>query len=359
MGRDTVQLETAVNTISYEYLLEFTSEYDIPEALHPALPGPEDRVVDFPEGKIGVYTSKSPGKNTPQCYTKPLDSLKNWNNRFFWVDESVFPTVVDWRSNAPKDGMPAAGTYSVEAVRALDTHRNPIKKQPEMLLCLVGLSRRYYLGDEVYPTFLHDNDRGGIVGVPPTIERSLLDFSIEARASDQGTAASEVSPSREVPAAAAPEPSHVGVAAADPPAATESRKRSRDGTDANAPPSHCEEIMLILGPPEALIGERASLPYSWAWLLLLPCLKMHLQASSLGVVAVEDSESENASSPTEVGSLGGVYRPEWVSPMVAYLTPLRPVKTCSSSGPGVTAAPQVRTKGQAAEEIRGPGGSPG
>nr|GFA48825.1 hypothetical protein [Tanacetum cinerariifolium] len=36
------------------------------------------------------------------------------------------------------DGMPANGTYSVEAVRALDTHRTPIQKQPEMLLCLVG-----------------------------------------------------------------------------------------------------------------------------------------------------------------------------------------------------------------------------
>nr|GFA07522.1 hypothetical protein [Tanacetum cinerariifolium] len=49
MGRDTVQLETTVNTISHEYLLEFTSEYGIPETLHPVLPGPEDRIVDFPE----------------------------------------------------------------------------------------------------------------------------------------------------------------------------------------------------------------------------------------------------------------------------------------------------------------------
>ncbi|GJS19890.1 hypothetical protein Tco_0448522 [Tanacetum coccineum] len=40
--------------------------------------------------------SKRSGKNTSRCYTKPLDSLKNWNNRFFWVDEKVFPTVVVW-----------------------------------------------------------------------------------------------------------------------------------------------------------------------------------------------------------------------------------------------------------------------
>nr|GEV04572.1 hypothetical protein [Tanacetum cinerariifolium] len=98
MVRDSVQLETAVNTISHEYLLEFTSEYGISEMLHLELPGPGDRIVDFPKGK-------------------PLDSLKNWNNRFFWVDECVFPTDVDWRTNASKDGMPANGTYSVEAVR--------------------------------------------------------------------------------------------------------------------------------------------------------------------------------------------------------------------------------------------------
>nr|GEY15694.1 hypothetical protein [Tanacetum cinerariifolium] len=51
MVRDSVQLETAVNTISHEYLLEFTSEYDISKMLLPELPGPGDRIVDFPEGK--------------------------------------------------------------------------------------------------------------------------------------------------------------------------------------------------------------------------------------------------------------------------------------------------------------------
>nr|GEZ78365.1 putative ribonuclease H-like domain-containing protein [Tanacetum cinerariifolium] len=91
--------------------------------------------------------------------TKPLDSLKNWNNRFFWVDECVFPTAVEWQTNASKDGMSASGTYSVEAVKALDTHRTPIQKQPEALLCLVGISRRYYLGDDVYPIFHYDDDR--------------------------------------------------------------------------------------------------------------------------------------------------------------------------------------------------------
>ncbi|GJZ88080.1 probable serine/threonine-protein kinase SIS8, partial [Tanacetum coccineum] len=53
MGRDTIQLEDAVSTISQEYLLEFSSEYFILKNLHPELPGPGDHIVDFSEGKIG------------------------------------------------------------------------------------------------------------------------------------------------------------------------------------------------------------------------------------------------------------------------------------------------------------------
>nr|GEX71999.1 hypothetical protein [Tanacetum cinerariifolium] len=54
MGRDTIQLETVISTIFQEYLLDFTSEYGILEDLHPKLPGPEERIVDFPEGKVDM-----------------------------------------------------------------------------------------------------------------------------------------------------------------------------------------------------------------------------------------------------------------------------------------------------------------
>ncbi|GJY85524.1 hypothetical protein Tco_0499550 [Tanacetum coccineum] len=245
-GRDTVQLETAVSTISQEYLLEFMSEFGISEGLHPELPARGDMIVDFPKGKVSVYTkffefanfripisqflfnilgyyqihlsqlsvigaakvshfeiqcrvlnviptmnlfrvfytpsfnagwmpfSKRSGKNTPQCYTKPLDSLKNWNNRFFWVDEKVFPTTIDWRTSAPKDSMPLENTYSAEDMVLLNTCRTPIQRQPELLLCLVGLSRRYFLGDDLYPTFLYDDghemDLFNLISAPnPTV----------------------------------------------------------------------------------------------------------------------------------------------------------------------------------------------
>nr|GEW51117.1 hypothetical protein [Tanacetum cinerariifolium] len=307
VARDTVQLETAVTTISQEYLLEFTSEYGISEALHPKLPGLEDRIVDFPEGKRGqgwMSFSKRLGKNTPQCYTKPLDSLKNWNNRFFWVDERVFPTIVDWRMSTPKDGMPAENTYSPKAVIILNTHRTPIQKQPEALLCLVGLSRIYYLGDEVYPTFLHDDDRGenwkpspcraahevplltvtanrvieiedpatatDSSGVPSTIERSPLDFAHE-NPSQQST-----------------------------------RPEDQKATVPEVPPP--ENVTTTRVAPEAGQAERvAAKSPSWS----KNVAREATMRSSKGAVAARDPDSENTSFASMVGSPESIYWPEW------------------------------------------------
>ncbi|GJW32559.1 hypothetical protein Tco_0052591, partial [Tanacetum coccineum] len=158
----------AVSTISGEYLLEFTSEYGIPEDLHPELPGPEETIVDFPEGKVGVYTKFFEFAN----YRIPLsqflfDVLGYYQIHLSQlsvigttkVDERIFPTVVAWRTSALKDEMPSADTYSAMDVATLDTRRTPIQKQPELLLCLVGLIRRYFLGDDIYPIFLYDDDR--------------------------------------------------------------------------------------------------------------------------------------------------------------------------------------------------------
>nr|GEU69764.1 transposase (putative), gypsy type [Tanacetum cinerariifolium] len=228
--------------------------------LRPELPGPRDRIVDFPEGKVGVYTrffefanfrlplsqflfdvlgyyqihisqlsvigaakvshfeincrvqnivptlilfrvfyilsfnsgwmsfSKRPGKNTPQCYTKPLDSLKNWNNRFFWVDECVFPPAVEWQTNASKDGMPVSGTYSVEAVRVLDTHQMDI-------FSLIRAPNPTKMDEPAVAT--------NSSGVSSAIERSPLDFADEAEASGRETAAPEMPPPEEVPITAA------------------------------------------------------------------------------------------------------------------------------------------------------------
>ncbi|GJW59210.1 hypothetical protein Tco_0105941 [Tanacetum coccineum] len=166
MGRDTVQLETAVSTITQEYLLEFTSEYGISEDLHPELPDQWDKIVDFPEGKVGMYTKFFEFANFRIPISQFLfDILGHYQIHLSQLSvtgaakERVFPTAVAWRTSAPKDSMPLEGTYSMEDVAILNARRTPIQKQPEILLCLVGLSRRYFLGDDVYPIFLHDDGR--------------------------------------------------------------------------------------------------------------------------------------------------------------------------------------------------------
>ncbi|GKA00590.1 hypothetical protein Tco_0673140 [Tanacetum coccineum] len=116
------------------------------------------RVFYVPSYNSGWMSfSKRPGKNTPQCYTKPLDSLKIWNNRFFLGDEKVFPTVVSWRTAATKDDKPQANTYSVVDVATLDTH--PTASRVIQMVDATELSTS--------------------LGTPSTVERSPLDFSNE------------------------------------------------------------------------------------------------------------------------------------------------------------------------------------
>ncbi|GJY02162.1 hypothetical protein Tco_0360314 [Tanacetum coccineum] len=78
------------------------------------------------------------------CYTKPLDSLKHWNDIFFWVDASAFSLSVPWHNNIIFD--------------FLATHTASFRKFPEPFLCFVGISRYYEFDDDVYPVFLTDGD---------------------------------------------------------------------------------------------------------------------------------------------------------------------------------------------------------
>nr|GFC97221.1 hypothetical protein [Tanacetum cinerariifolium] len=144
---------------------------------------------------------------------KPLDSLKNWNNRFFWVDECVFPTAVDWQTNASKDGMPA----NDEPAAATDSS-----------------------------------------GVPSTIERSPLDFAYEAEASGRETAAPEMPPPEEVPITTAPGTDQaVETVAVEPPAVRESRKIGHEGIDANALPKSLRRDHADLRPPGSSRGGKS------------------------------------------------------------------------------------------------------
>nr|GEY19781.1 hypothetical protein [Tanacetum cinerariifolium] len=125
------------------------------------------------------------------------------------------------------------------------------------------------------------------LGVPPTIERYPLDFSLEAGASDQGTAASEVPPSEDVPAAAAPKPSQGKRLAAIQLGLASTAFMPEDAPTGVSDP----DPLCFADPPARPSADVAQ--------------------SSPGIAAAGDPESENASSPTEVGSSGGIYRSKW------------------------------------------------
>ncbi|GJY33280.1 hypothetical protein Tco_0417749 [Tanacetum coccineum] len=119
--------------------------------------------------------SKRPGKNTPQCYTKPLDSFKKWNNRFFWIDEKIFPTAVDWRASAPRDEMPISEMDLFSLICNPNPFNVKTRMQPraahEVPLLTTTASHVIYIED---PTVA-----SGSLGTPSTVERSPLDFDNE------------------------------------------------------------------------------------------------------------------------------------------------------------------------------------
>nr|GEV92574.1 hypothetical protein [Tanacetum cinerariifolium] len=296
--RDIVQLETAISTISQEYLLEFASEYGISEDLHPKLPGPEERIMDFPEGK---------------------------------VDERVFPTVADWRTSAPKDEMPAKDTYYAEAVTLVNTHHTSIQKQPEALLCLVRLSRRYFLGDDVYLTFLHDDNREmedpatatDSSRVPSTIERSPLNFANENpsqqstrgnETEDQGqeTMAPEVSPPENVTTTrVAPEAGLAKeIAAMGPCVIKECRKRGNDRVDTNAPPKVLRKDHVDSRPTQSTVGGKSLTAMGLGMGSTFP-VPTSQETPVDEVAIVGDPKSENTYFTSMVGSPESIYQPEW------------------------------------------------
>nr|GEV59499.1 hypothetical protein [Tanacetum cinerariifolium] len=300
MGRDTVQLEIVVSTISQEYLLEFTSEYGISEALHPELPGPEDRIVDFPEGK---------------------------------------------------DGMPAENTYSPEAVMILNTYHidlfnlirapNPTKvktcsrpRAAHEVPLTVTANRVIEMED---PAAATDSS-----GVPSTIERSPLDFANENPSQqstgpeDQEATTPEVSPPENVTTMGiAPEAGPAErVAAMGPPVVKERRKRSHDEVDTNAPPKVLRRDHADPRPTEGTRGGKslAFIKIGMGSTRPVPALQgAHVDVSDpdplsfvdppsrpsadvtqsfKGVAAAGDPKSKNTSFTSMVGSPESIYRPE-------------------------------------------------
>ncbi|GJY33403.1 hypothetical protein Tco_0417872 [Tanacetum coccineum] len=102
--------------------------------------------------------SKRQGNDTV-CYTKPLDSLKSWNDHFFWVDAFACPASFPWNTSksVSKDLFSKSSEFNAEHYATLVQYPAPFHKYTEPFLCLVGISRNYSLDEYTYPQFLREN----------------------------------------------------------------------------------------------------------------------------------------------------------------------------------------------------------
>ncbi|GKE83742.1 hypothetical protein Tco_1557484, partial [Tanacetum coccineum] len=265
--------------------------------------------------------------------------------------------------------MPVEGSYSVEDVATLNTHRTPIQKQPEALLCLVGLSRRYFLGDGVYPSFLYDDGRNmdlfnlirapnpttvktgtrprtahGVLlltviasrviemedpvatstssETPYVMEKSPLDFSSEdpppmitnkGETEDQAPAVvSQEVPSAEniTTAEVAPELNlDKEGATMRPPVNKRRRKRDQSAVEANAPLKVLRKDHASVHPAQDTRGGEslAAMGLGPEPPPIRPCDKVSSKEAEIAA----DPDSENTSFASMVGSPGSIYQPEW------------------------------------------------
>ncbi|GKB76978.1 hypothetical protein Tco_0943873 [Tanacetum coccineum] len=81
--------------------------------------------------------------NDAVCYTKPLDSLKSWNDHFFWVDAFACPASFPWNTSksVSKDPFPKSSEFNAEHYATLVAYPAPFHKYPEPFLCLIGISQ--------------------------------------------------------------------------------------------------------------------------------------------------------------------------------------------------------------------------
>ncbi|GKA77585.1 putative gypsy type transposase, partial [Tanacetum coccineum] len=105
--------------------------------------------------------------NSSVCYTKPLDSHKQWNDHFFWVDAFACPISFPWNidKNVSIDPLPKSTEFNVDDYAFLVAHPSLFWKFSEPFFCLVGMSRYYTLDEDTYPGFLHDDREGGCLSL--------------------------------------------------------------------------------------------------------------------------------------------------------------------------------------------------
>ncbi|GJW37779.1 hypothetical protein Tco_0060699 [Tanacetum coccineum] len=82
---------------------------------------------------------------TPCCFSKKFDSLKSWNDHFFWIDAIICPVFVLWYSDVSvrRDPLPSNNLVDFKLLEKLNNNRTVIRLYPKTFLCLVELSRSF------------------------------------------------------------------------------------------------------------------------------------------------------------------------------------------------------------------------
>ncbi|GJT97569.1 hypothetical protein Tco_1093087 [Tanacetum coccineum] len=252
--------------------------------------------------------------------------------------------------------MPPADSYSSVDVTTLNTRRTPIKKQPKVLLCLVGLSQNFFLGDDVYPTFLYDDGRDmdlfNLISAPnptkmktETRPRAAHEVPLlTATANRVIDMEDTIGTSESSGAPYAMEKSPLDFANENPPPlitekdGTEEqrspamgpivnkrrRKRGNDEADVNAPLKVLRKGHAASRPTQSTLGGKslasmgleAGSTFSALALQETPTDTIFALfrefRSSKGAATAGDPESEKSSSFTSmVGSPGSIYQPGW------------------------------------------------
>ncbi|GKC29265.1 hypothetical protein Tco_1036559 [Tanacetum coccineum] len=115
--------------------------------------------------------------NDVVCYTKPLDSLKSWNDHFFWVDAFACPAFFPWNSSksVAKDPFPKSSQYNAEHYATLVVYPAPFHKYPEPFLCLIGISQMDLLSfiRTADPTKVRVGERQRAEGEPKLLDTTV------------------------------------------------------------------------------------------------------------------------------------------------------------------------------------------
>ncbi|GKD06057.1 hypothetical protein Tco_1181031, partial [Tanacetum coccineum] len=143
---------------------------------------------------------------------------------------------------------------------------------------LVGLNRRYFLGDDVYPTFLNDDDRDMNlfnlilapnptkvkIGTRPRAAHEVPLLTVTASRviemeEPAGIVASEVPPPENATTAGVAPEADLGeeVAAMGPRVSKKHRKSGNDGADANAPPKVLRKEHASFRPTQSTAGGKS------------------------------------------------------------------------------------------------------